>query len=498
MRDHGGRVLALALVVALAGCAPTPDGTEPAVSVEPSVPGVASASPNEPAASFPTAAFAGISEDPVSKRAAAEFQAILNDMADGAGMSATVMSANGIWSGATGKADGVRDVVVDDQFAIASVTKSLVAAQVMQMVEAGELALDDPATDYLPRDLDFDTNGATIRQLLGHRSGIPDYDPALFDLEQESPTADRQRVWTPAEMLEMVSADRAPAGDAFHYSNPNYLLLGLVIEQVRGRPVADVLRDGVLSIDGVDRLIYQPDEVPTEPMAMPFGEWTANLEEGGGYLPSLAAATVDGPAAAMASDSVSLARWWRAFCAGEIVSEASLTEMTTFHDGYGLGLYQPDPPGAVGHGGEHVGYRSLAGCLPERGVVFVVLSNHLIDTSAVAGPLVDAVRSGYGPGGGRPDTSRLEPEQTLWRGTSSRPYWKWSDSPPTTDPLPARSRTHRRCLRRSDCSRPGAHSGTGREGPMFLLSDIRWRFSWREGGVSAWIRGALVRLVARG
>ena len=90
------------------------------------------------------------SEDPVSDEAAAEFQAALNDMADGAGMAATVMTADGTWSGATGKADDVRDVTVNDQFAIGSVTKSIVAAQVMQMVEAGELDLDDPVTNHLP------------------------------------------------------------------------------------------------------------------------------------------------------------------------------------------------------------------------------------------------------------------------------------------------------------------------------------------------------------
>jgi D-alanyl-D-alanine carboxypeptidase len=386
MRSHRGRVLGLAVLVALAGCAPTPKGTD--------TPSVAQASPSERREAFPTAAFADISEDPVSEEAAAQFQAILDDMAGGGGMAATVMTADGTWSGATGKADGVRDVRVDDQFAIASVTKSVIAAQVMQMVEAGELALDDLAADHLPPDLDFDTNGATIRQLLGHRSGLPGYDPALFNPAlQESPSTDRKRVWTPAEMLELVIADRAPAGDAFHYTNTNYLFLGLVIEQVRGRPVAEVLRDGVLSIDGVERLIYQPDEVPTEPMAMPDGKSTAVLEEGGGYLPSLAGATSDGPAAAMASDSPSLAHWWRAFCAGEIVSQASLTEMTTMHDGYGLGLYEPDPPGTVGHGGEHVGYVSLAGCLPEHGAVVVVLRNQLVDISAVAGRLVDAARS---------------------------------------------------------------------------------------------------------
>jgi CubicO group peptidase (beta-lactamase class C family) len=98
----------------------------------------------------------------------------------------------------------------------------------------------------------------------------------------------------------------------------------------------------------------------------------------------------------MASDSPSLARWWRAFCAGEVVSQASLTQMATMQDGYGLGLYQPDPPGTVGHGGEHIGYTSLAGCLPRDGIVVVVLDNRsadVIDVSAIAGPLVDRLRA---------------------------------------------------------------------------------------------------------
>ncbi len=390
--------LAAVLLLLLAACgqgaerASSPTSFEPLVSVGPSVAPVASTSPSDPAAAFPTAVFAGLGEEPVSDELAGELQEVLDRSANGDGLTATVITSGGTWSGATGFAAGDRAMRPDDQMSIASITKTLVAAQVMRLVEAGELGLDDSAADHLSPDLDFDSNGATIRQLLGHRSGLPGYDPALFDpAVQESPSSDPQRVWTSEEMLGLVLPDRNPPGQSFEYTNTNYLLLGLVIERVRGRPIAEVLRDGVLSIEGVERLIYQPDEAPTEPMAMPFGGSTDILEEGGGSLPSLAGASVDGAAAAMASDSPALARWWRAFCAGEIVSETSLAEMTTMHDGYGLGLYAPDPPGTVGHGGEHVGYMSLAGCLPEQGVVVVVLGNDMIDTSAVAEELVDAV-----------------------------------------------------------------------------------------------------------
>ncbi len=90
-------------------------------------------------------------------------------------------------------------------------------------------------------------------------------------------------------------------------------------------------------------------------MAMPRGESQTALEQGGGYLPSISDTSSCGPACAMASDSISLARWWRAFCAGEIVSQASLTEMSTFYDNvdidYGLGLMNPADgyAQAVGH-----------------------------------------------------------------------------------------------------------------------------------------------------
>jgi D-alanyl-D-alanine carboxypeptidase len=254
----------------------------------------------------------------------------------------------------------------------------------MQLVESSELSLDAPATDYLPADFTFDTNGATVRQLLGMRSGIPDW---FGDAVEQQMAEVRAHVWTIDEVLALVDETRLPLG-TLGYADTNYNLLGLIVEHVRGQSLVDVLRAGVLQVDGTDRLIYQPDEAPTDPIAMPRGESRAEFEEGGGYLPSISDASSGGAAGGMASDSISLARWWRALCAGEIVSEASLTEMAAFDDSaedhYGLGMIDPVREFAqgVGHLGANFGYISSAGCLTEDPIVFAVLTNG---------------RSGFGP-----------------------------------------------------------------------------------------------------
>lgn len=334
--------------------------------------------------------FTDVGQAPVPGHLARRLQAALDDAAgtSGSGMAATLLSPAGAWSGATGRADDVRPVRVDDQFAIASVTKSIVAAQVMQMVQAGELSLDDPASDHLPSDLDFDTNAATVRQLLGHRSGIPSED---WDEVDQRLLANQGRDWSSDWLLRLVPDRRGPAGEAFEYANANYLLLGILIEHLRRRPLAEVLRGGVLDVGGVDRLVYQPDEPLSEPMTTPHSGSVPAPDQGDAHLPFLSAVTTHGAAAAMASDAPSLARWWRALCAGEIVSLESLTQMAAFDEGYGLGLQDlgEDAAGAIGHTGVHVGgsYTSWAGCLPQDRAVVVVLSNGVVDVDGAAGRL---------------------------------------------------------------------------------------------------------------
>ncbi len=134
----------------------------------------ASASPSRSTEAFPTEVFAGLGDEPASDEFAAELQEVLDDSANGDGLTATLITPTGTWSGASGMASAERAMAPNDQMSIGSITKTVVAAQVMQLVESGELRLDDLAADRLPPELEFDTNGATIEDLLSMRSGIPE------------------------------------------------------------------------------------------------------------------------------------------------------------------------------------------------------------------------------------------------------------------------------------------------------------------------------------
>ncbi len=332
-------------------------------------------------------------------------QAVLNAAIDPGGLpgiTATVLAADGeAWSGAASTADGVHPVEVRSQFSIASLTKTVIAAEVMRLSEKGLLRLSDPVSEHLPSNFHFDTNGATVENLLHMESGIPD--PTWFG--PSGAKADPLRVWTPQEVLATVPAYRSIPGDHFVYEDANYMLLGLVIEATTGTSVAAALRSDVLADPRFASMVYQPAERPKGPLALPFlgGQARPNiLEVGGGYLPTKAEASYANGSGCMASDSGALALWGYLLFGGQLVSEKSLLAMTDFGNGfYGLGVYDQTKHGAwrgadqaIGNGGwEDGGYSSVLAVLPNEGIVISVMTNTAGDPKALVFPVAEKLAS---------------------------------------------------------------------------------------------------------
>ena len=375
---------------------PTPDGSSPTPSSSPA------------AATYSLGHFPAVPSGSFSDSTARALQAVLDtaleeDLVDG-GVTASVLAADGgAWSGAAGTADGVHPVKVGSQFAIASITKTVIAAEVMRLSEEGSLRLSDPVSKHLPSNFDFDTNGATVENLLAMESGIPD--PALTYSNYQ---ADPLRYWRPEEVLATVPADRSEPGDHFVYEDANYMLLGLVIEETTGMSVAAALRSSVLADPRLSSMVYQPEERPEGPLALPFlgGQVRPNIVElGGGYLATKAEASEPSGSGGMASDSSALAVWGYLVFGGQLLSEQSLLAMTDFgrgatFDRYGLGVFEQTDIGngfevqAVGNAGwDDGGYSTTLVVLPSEGIVISVMTNTAGDPKTLVIPIAQTLAS---------------------------------------------------------------------------------------------------------
>ncbi|MFI6317692.1 serine hydrolase domain-containing protein [Nonomuraea sp. NPDC050556] len=125
----------------------------------------------------------------------------------------------------------------DGQVRIGSITKTFTAVVVLQLVGEGKIRLDEPVETYLPklvRGKGIDGRRITVRQLLQHTSGLADYEDAV--------TGDilKSRYLSPRDALRVALAQKtlfAP-GAKWGYSSTNYLLAGLIVEKITGRPIA--------------------------------------------------------------------------------------------------------------------------------------------------------------------------------------------------------------------------------------------------------------------
>jgi D-alanyl-D-alanine carboxypeptidase len=284
-----------------------------------------------------------------------------------------------------------RPVRAPDRFRVASVTKPMVATVVLQLVDEGRLALDAPLAVYLPG-LVPGAADITVRQLLNHTTGLPDYTNDDAFLAQVF--ADPGRSWTPHELLAvangMAPAFAPGAPGRWAYANTNYIVLGLLVEQVSRRTLAQELQARVF-----ERLGMRSTSYSTSPLLpAPYAEGYADVADAQRDVPvgTLVSPTWGGAAGAVVSTADDLARFAEALAAGTLLSPAMHAERLrtvaasvlrfpedSYESAYGLGVLTGG--GWVGHNGAIPGYEAEAFARPGVGAV-VVLVNRTTETGA--------------------------------------------------------------------------------------------------------------------
>ena len=294
------------------------------------------------------------------------------------------------WTGSTG------NLTASTPFFIASVTKLYTAAIVHRLQERGHLSYDDRLVDrvkpslvdglHVHRGTDH-TGEITLRHLLAHTSGLPDYflgqradGPSL----EKAIRAGHDVAWTLDDVLGWAR-DIGPKfrpgqpGKAL-YSDTNYQLLGRVIEEATGRSYADALHAEVIGPLGLERTWLYGDPGDDRPVPLRDGRAQADLPK---------AMTSFGPDGGIVSDSSDLMRFMRAFFGGQLFDRRALDQMMTFNrimypleSGVGLmrfrvpRIFSPfrRQPALIGHSGLSGAFAFTA---PERGVSLAGTVNNI-------------------------------------------------------------------------------------------------------------------------
>ncbi len=343
------------------------------------------------------AASAGRTNKPVSNTLGSKLQRILDDAV---GSPKAVFPGTGLfvsqpelgtWRGAAGEANVHPRTPMhpNDTFRAGSIMKPFVATVVLQLAEEGKLALDDPLTAVLPHDAVArvaDADRITVRMLLNHTSGVPEYDDAQFD---HMVLVNPRRVWKVDELLDRAAGQprRFQPGKAYAYSNTDYNLLGLVIEQATGQPWRTAVRERVIDRIGLTHTsLPQPGHTSIGSDAAHGYELVNGKLRDVTDIDSSMAGAAGGNA--LVTTTEGLSRFLDALLAGKLFEKPqTLRSMLTFVHansdsglplGYGLGIERYTLPGGVtviGHFGTAGGYRAFVGYAPAQKVTIAMMIN---------------------------------------------------------------------------------------------------------------------------
>ena len=270
---------------------------------------------------------------------------------------------------------------------VGSVSKVFTTVLVIQMVEAGDVELDAPISTYV--DGLAIANDVTVRQLLAHQTGIPNYTDSrgFVEVVLKNPT----REPAPADLIAFTNGESDfDPGTRFAYSNTNFIILGMLVEAVAEKPLNEVLAEGVSG--PLDLANTRFDDGTIDDVAGGYSLYTPSGNSFDQSYVSLA----DGSWAAggLVSTAEELAAFFDALFFGDLLTKASIAEMTSgLDDGadYGLGLHT-GPDFGVGHGGAIIGFNSMAEIDPDTGeLIVVVVNNDARDPEVVTARLAEVL-----------------------------------------------------------------------------------------------------------
>jgi D-alanyl-D-alanine carboxypeptidase len=314
------------------------------------------------------------------------------------GVIAGVWTANDTWIGTSGTTGQGKNAVPTptDHVRIGSLTKTVTATVVLQLYESGQVSLEDPIGKYVSGMPNGDT--ATLRQLANMTSGIPSY--SEDDAFQKQLFMNPTKGWTPEQLIDIVRgkpADFAP-GTAWEYSNTNYVLLGMVIEKVTGKPAAAVYQErffGPLgmaqtSFPAQSNAIADPHLFGVTAQGQPSGQ-TADATN---WNPSFAFT-----AGAMISTLDDLYTWSKALFTGNGILKPETQQLrrdSIIHDippntptmGFGFGI--GDRNGWWGFDGDIPGYTTSLYHNYDRQTTIIVAVNSDIPMPGTAPPALPA------------------------------------------------------------------------------------------------------------
>lgn len=267
-----------------------------------------------------------------------------------------------------------KTVAADTPFPIGSITKSFTALAIMQLVEAGELSLDDPVSKHLAAFNGRAAQDVTLRQLLNHTSG---FSTVQGNSHHGAAEEARMGLVDYSGTLAQLAPEHAP-GTSWNYSNANYQILGAVIEEASGMSYADYIRTRIFEPLGMTNSLVVVGPPPPS-VVTGHSPWFGSIrpaDPGPAY-------PINASAGGIVSSARDMGRYLAMWLEGgdSIVSAETKAGMIApsgpTSPQYGLGWSIDPASGAVYHTGLVPGGEALASFDPEekRGVVVMVNAN---------------------------------------------------------------------------------------------------------------------------